>query len=132
MPPPERQLQLLLRLWTGLFGIGALLFLIAPSQVTNLLALPPASERFWNALAVAMMAAVTALSYEAQKDVPKGRILVRILLVAKATSTLGFALALLTDGFRVGYLAGVVCDGSIFWITAWMYRRVFGSADKVV
>ena len=124
--PAERQLRNLLRIWTGLFGLGALLFFVRPSLVTDLLHLPANAERFWNSLAVSMMATVTYLAYEAQKDVQRSRRLIRALLVAKAASTVAFTFALWTDGLRLGYLAaGLGCDGPIFIVTALMYRKVF-------
>src|ERR1700716_751205 len=76
--PEERALRDLLRAWTVLFGAGALSFALAPDRtLLSLNALPGAvvpvgEERFWNALAVSLMATLTTLCGLAAADV-RGR-----------------------------------------------------------
>lgn len=134
----ERQLRSLLRIWTALFGAGAVFFFLVPSLFTNTLnaigevfgidanPLPSNVERFWNALAVSMMATITYLAYQAQKEIQKARRLIKAILVAKAVSTLAFTASFFIDRAAFAYLAGgLFCDGPIFVITWFLYHRVF-------
>jgi hypothetical protein len=123
----ERRLRDLLRLWTVLFGAGAVSFATRPERTTALLgllpgpSLPRGEERFWNALAVSLMATLTALSAAAAADVRARRMLVPPLLVSKAASTLMFAGRYSARPRRTPYLAGAVCDGSILLLTLRRY-----------
>jgi hypothetical protein len=123
----ERRLRDLLRLWTVLFGAGAVAFAAQPERTTAALgllpgpSLPPSEERFWNALAVSLMATLTVLSATAAADVRARRGLVRPLLVSKAASTLMFLRRYRTPPRRTPYLAGAVCDGSILLATLRRY-----------
>ncbi len=89
----ERALRSLLRFWTLLFGAGAVSFAADPDRSTaslNLLpgpSLPESSEKYWNALAVSLMATITVLSAMAATDVRRRRALVWPLMVSKAVSS---------------------------------------------
>ena len=123
----ERRLRDLLRLWTVLFGAGAVAFAAQPERTTAALgllpgpALPAGEEHFWNALAVSLMATLTVLSAAAAGDVRGRRGLVGPLLVSKAASTLMFLRRYRTPPRRTPYLAGAVCDGSILLVTLRRY-----------
>ncbi|HZS14374.1 MAG TPA: hypothetical protein VFC09_07240 [Candidatus Dormibacteraeota bacterium] len=125
----ERSLRSLLRAWTLLFGAGAVSFAVDPDRSTgslNLLpgpALPPSSERYWNALAVSLMATITALSAMAATDVRRRRAFVWPLLLSKAVSS-GMYLRRFAGERRTPYLAGAVVDGSILALTA---KRFFAA-----
>ena len=140
MTPNERQLSTLLRIWTALFGIGAVLFLLAPDAVVALLdrigpsiglaSIPPhpSTGPFWNVLAVSLMATVTYLAYQAQKDIAKGRRLVQAILIAKGVSALAFIAHFWIGPRSFPPLAGFLCDGSIFAVTFLAYKRVSGAS----
>lgn len=119
----ERSLRSLLRFWTLLFGAGAVSFAIDPDRSTATLnvlpgpALPPSSEKYWNALAVSLMATITALSAMAATDVRRRRAFVWPLLLSKAVSS-GMYVRRFAEERRTPYLAGAAVDGSIFLLTA--------------
>jgi hypothetical protein len=123
----ERRLRDLLRVWTLLFGAGAVAFAAQPQRTTAALgllpgpSLPPGEDRFWNALAVSLMATLTVLSATAATDVRARRGLVPPLLVSKAASTAMFLRRFATPPRRTPYLAGALCDGSILLLTLRRY-----------
>jgi hypothetical protein len=119
----ERSLRSLLRFWTVLFGAGAVSFAVDPDRSTgalNLLpgpSLPPSSEKYWNALAVSLMATITALSAMAASDVRRRRAFVWPLMLSKAVSS-GMYVRRFTEQRRTPYLVGAIVDGSILVVTA--------------
>ncbi len=119
----ERSLRSLLRFWTLLFGAGAVSFAVDPDRATGVLnvlpgaPLPPSSERYWNALAVSLMATITALSAMAASDVRRRRSLVWPLMLSKAVSSGMYARRFAAER-STAYLAGAVVDGSILVVTA--------------
>jgi hypothetical protein len=119
----ERRLRSLLRFWTLLFGAGAASFAADPDRSTaslNLLpgpSLPPSSEKYWNALAVSLMATITTLSAIAASDVRRRRAFVWPLMVSKAVSS-GMYLRRFAEDRRTPYLVGAAVDGSILVVTA--------------
>jgi hypothetical protein len=128
----ERRLRSLLRFWTALFGAGAVSFAVDPDRSTgslNLLpgpSLPQSSEKYWNALAVSLMATITTLTAMAAGDVRRRRHLVWPLMVSKAVSS-GMLLRRFSEQRRTPYLAGAVVDGSILVVTA---RTFFASRRR--
>lgn len=119
----ERRLRSLLRFWTLLFGAGAVSFAADPDRSTATLnvlpgpALPPSSERYWNALAVSLMATITALSAMAATDVRRRRALIWPLMLSKAVSS-GMYVRRYTERRSTAYLVGAAVDGSILAVTA--------------
>jgi hypothetical protein len=119
----ERSLRSLLRFWTLLFGAGAISFAADPDRSTATLnvlpgpALPPSSEKYWNALAVSLMATITALSAMAATDVRRRRSFVWPLMLSKAVSS-GMYVRRFTEQRTTAYLAGAAVDGSILVLTA--------------
>lgn len=128
----ERALRSLLRFWTLLFGAGAVSFAVDPDRSTaslNLLpgpSLPASSEKYWNALAVSLMATITVLSAMAATDVRRRRALVWPLMVSKAVSS-GMYLRRFSEQRSTPYLVGAAVDGSILAVTA---RRFFASRRR--
>ena len=123
----ERALRDLLRVWTALFAAGALSFAISPDRTLRQLnglpgaAVPVGEERFWNALAVSLMATLTALCALAAGDVRGRRQLVLPVLVSKAASTAMFLTRFSARPRRTAYLAGALTDGSILVLTLRRY-----------
>ena len=119
----ERRLRSLLRFWTVLFGAGAVSFGVDPDRSTRSLnilpgaPLPPSSEKYWNALAVSLMATLTTMCGMAASDVRRRRALVVPVMVSKAVSS-GMYLARYREERRTPYLVGAAVDGSILAITA--------------
>jgi hypothetical protein len=128
----ERRLRALLRFWTVLFGAGAISFAADPDRSTaslNLLPGPPlpaSSEKYWNALAVSLMATITTLSAMAATDVRRRRALVWPLMVSKAVSS-GMYVRRFTEQRSTPYLVGAAVDGSILVITA---RKFFAARRR--
>ena len=122
----ERALRDLLRAWTVLFASGALSFALTPDRTLRSLnalpgpAVPLGDERFWNALAVSLMATLTALCALAAEDVRGRRQLVVPILVSKAVSSSMF-LARFVRRPRTAYLAGAATDRSILALTLRRY-----------
>jgi hypothetical protein len=128
----ERRLRSLLRIWTVLFAAGAVSFGADPDRSTaslNLLPGPPlpaSSEKYWNALAVSLMATITTLTAMAATDVRRRRALVWPLMVSKAVSS-GMFLGRFREERRTPYLVGGVVDGSILVVTA---QRFFAARRR--
>jgi hypothetical protein len=128
----ERRLRSLLRFWTLLFGAGAVSFAADPDRSTaslNLLpgpALPASSEKYWNALAVSLMATITTLSAMAATDVRRRRALVWPVMISKAVSS-GMYVRRFTEQRSTAYLVGAAVDGSILVVTA---KRFFASRRR--
>jgi hypothetical protein len=128
----EKRLRTLLRFWTLLFAAGGVSFGVDPDRATgslNLLPGPPlpqSSEKYWNALAVSLMATITTLTAMASTDVRRRRALVWPLMVSKAVSS-GMFVARFTEERRTPYLVGAAVDGSILAVTA---RRFFASRRR--
>jgi hypothetical protein len=125
----ERRLRSLLRFWTVLFAAGAVSFGVDPERSTqslNLLpgpSLPASTEKYWNALAVSLMATLTSLCALAAGDVRRRRAFVLPVMVSKAVSS-GMFLRRFAEERRTPYLVGAAVDGSILVETA---RRYLGS-----
>lgn len=140
----ERQLAGLMRLWTWLFGFGAVAFLLAGDWILyggnylsveilklGLPAMPLPVERFWLSLTVSLMATITTLCYYIAKNVRANLPLTSLLMVSKLTSTSVLLSAFFWDRPYFNYLLGsVFCDGPIFAITWIFYRRAFKVSNR--
>ena len=134
---PERHLKRLMQVWALLFGFGAVLFLFAGNLILmggNWISayflhlknplMPMPSEHFWLALTTSMMVTITAIAYHIQRDVVTNKGLTSLLLISKFTSTLVFLGMYFFDAPYFNYLLGsIFCDGPIFLITLFFYRR---------
>jgi len=136
MTPQLRQLQMLLRFWTGLFALGAFLFFIAPLRViaslnysTNYLhflnPLDEISISFWLPLAVSLMCVLVLLCYLAAKNIEQAPAWVVPILLSKAVSSLTFFFFYVRQNFAAPFFWGALCDGMIFLITFYFFRRAF-------
>lgn len=130
----ETQFKRLMTLWTIVFGLGAAAFflfgnwiLLSGNWIGVRLGLDPMPlpvERFWLSLTVSLMVTLTALCYYIQKDVQQNKLLTSFVLISKATSTVAFLLSFFLDHHYFNYLLGsVFCDGPIFVITYFFYKR---------
>lgn len=130
------QLKRLLRFWTILFGGGALIFLTAPEWVYTSMdslaiyvpfirTLPQGVNHLWLTLSVSLMVTITFLSWMASKDVLASKTLISALLISKAVSTLCFCYFYFAGDFSVTMFLSALCDGWIFVITFYFYRKVF-------
>ena len=144
LTPQERQFKALMRIWTALFAIGGLAFLLAgdwvitagndfASQVLHwdLPPMPPTSHSLWLILTTAMMATITVLCYWIQKDVVHHLHLTLLLLISKGTAAALFLVFFFLEAPFFNYLLGaLVSDGPIFVITLIFYRRVLKWRQK--
>jgi cytochrome bd-type quinol oxidase subunit 2 len=127
----ERRLRSLLRIWTLLFAAGAVSFGVDPDRATGSLSvlpgppLPESTEKYWNALAVSLMATLTTLCAIAATDVRRRRAFVWPVLVSKAVSSGMFATRFRSEP-KTPYLVGAAVDGSIFAVTL----RAFAGARR--
>ena len=140
----EKQLARLMRLWSVLFGLMGLFFVVSPQIFTeflnrfshllsggNYIPLPYPAERFWYSLTVSLMATITYLSFVASRDIRRNFHCVIAVLICKFTSTLFFLLSFAT-GFRSsGYLvSALLSDGPIFIVTLVFTIRAIRSRVK--
>ena len=132
----QKQIVILLRIWSWAFGLGGLYFLLFQNHLIGQinfisskilkLPLPPlteSTEKFWLVLTLSMMATINALSYIAQRDIRKNMGYVVPLLISKFVSTLFFIIFFFTHIHSLAYIAGALTDGSIFIITLIFYLR---------
>lgn len=137
----EKQLGILMRIWTVLFGAGGLLFFLAPEWLFQRMnesasfvfgqafhPIPMPSEKFWLSLALSLMVTLTFLSYQAQKDIRNGMGYVIAVLVSKFASTTFFLFFFFKDIDAFAYIQGsLLTDGPIFVVTFIFYLRALTS-----
>lgn len=139
----ERGFLTLLRIWMVLFFLTTILFIIAPDWTLNYLtdigrgifgwSEPPialGAERFWFVLAIALLATLTYICFEAQRDFLRNIDYARPIIIAKFISTLGFLICLMFFGHRFFYLVGALIDGLIFIITWYYYNAAAKSRSR--
>ncbi len=128
-------------LWAVLFPLAGLIFVIAPDTTLRSIewagrefvgwqAAPVllGGERFWLVLTASMMATITGLVVVSYHALARGAVheyqsAVRVLMLSKAVSTLGFLLCLVLAAPSSIYCAGALIDGSILGITWGRYHR---------
>lgn len=136
----EKYLVMILRWWIVLFALAALGFIIFPDQILKYLnvigssafgwnapAIGPSTERFWLILTVALMTVLIISAIKAQQSVIKNTAYVKIIIISKLTSTIGFVAAFLFLNYSFAYLAGAAIDGFILFVTWFAYRRASAS-----
>ena len=139
----ETQLKWLMQVWTGLFFIGGLVFLLAGNWVIatgnafgseilhwNFPPMPPATHGFWLTLTTSMMLTISVICYWIQKDIPNNIRMTFFILVSKLTSTVVFLLLFFLDTPYFNYLLGsLFSDGPIYIITLILYKRALSSTQ---
>lgn len=133
---PERELRNLLRFWVVAFFGAGLWFAVLPDSVVSFLnaagrlvrwpgpELLPSSDHLWHVLAISLMGLLVAMSSRAIKELGRSLFLVRLIILSKVISGVGYGIALGTTENYFAYLAGAVVDLGIAVITYYFYRRV--------
>jgi hypothetical protein len=136
----EKTLVALMKWWAFLFAMAGTAFAVFPNQIVNLLntlgfsiigwrapLLQPSGNSFWLVLAVTMMLMLVISAIKAQLDIVNNIFYVKLIIIAKLSSTIGFLIAFLLQDSSFAYLAGAATDGLIFIITLIAYRRAYVS-----
>lgn len=139
----ERGFLTLIRIWMILFFLATILFIIGPDWTLNYLVaigrgvfgwheapITLGAERFWCVLAIALLAALTYLCFEAQRDFLRNIEYARSIIIAKFVSTVGFVICLLFYEHRFFYLVGAIIDGLIFILTWYYYNAAIKSRSR--
>lgn len=134
----EKNLVLLLKWWAILFSVAGISFAVIPNKLINLLntlgesiiywnapLVAPSTNSFWLVLAVTMMLMLVISAIKAAADIVKNISYVKLIIIAKLSTTAGFVLAFVTSEFAFAYLAGAAIDGFIFIVTLVAYRRAY-------
>jgi hypothetical protein len=133
---PERELRNLLRLWVVAFFAAGLCFAAVPTRVAEWLneagrwvhwpgpELLPATDHLWHILAISLMVLLVVMCSRAIKELGHSLLLVRLLMLAKVVSGLGYIVALVTSEVCFAYLAGALVDLGIAGLTYFYYRQV--------
>jgi len=132
----ERQLIWLLRWWVGVFLATAIVFAFFPAELIywmNIVGktifhwhhewLPPPTEHFWQVLSVSLLIVLTYVAFEAQRDIRQNFSFVKIIILSKIVTTLGFLCAFIFDGVYFVYLSGMIIDLSVLLLTWFCYSR---------
>lgn len=136
----EKTLVSLMRWSIFIFAVAGLVFAIFPNEVIfylnsigrtvfqwKAMPLPPSSERFWLVLAVVMMVMLVFSAFKAQQDIVKNISYVKLIILAKFSSTVGFMTAFLLLNQSFAYLAGAAIDGLLCIIIFFAFRRAVAS-----
>lgn len=129
-----RAYRYFMRVFGCLYAVGAVVFLVLPQPLFELmnqvpqrlgflLALPPASEFFWLPLATSMMVMLSTLSFMAAAN-PHQRGYPLTILISKLSSTAGFALFLFVHRPYFAYLLGVLTDLPIALVLGYFMFRL--------
>lgn len=133
---PERELRNLLRFWVIAFFGAGVWFAVSPDSVVTLLnaagrlvrwpgpELVPSTDHLWHVLAISLMGLLVAMSSRAIKELGRSLFLVRLIILSKVISGIGYAVALGGSDKCFAYLAGAVVDLGIAVLTYYFYRRV--------
>ena len=132
----ERKLTTLMRWWVGLFAAATVGFAIFPQKIIywmNVIGytifkwpvrmMPNSSESFWNIMSVSLLVVLTYMAYMAQKDIRQNLGYVKVIIISKLVTSVGFLLALIFSEAYFGYLVGLVVDFTLFLITIFYYHR---------
>jgi hypothetical protein len=131
----ELQLKRLLQIWMVVFLGAAIMFLFLGRHMLDsinsfssrlfpslpIIALP--EENFFLTLTTSLMVTLIFLCYLAQKDIQKNLQFVVPVLLSKFVSAFFFFTFLLREK-ALAYFVGLLTDGSIFFITYFVYWRV--------
>lgn len=139
----ERSFLALVRILMVLFFLATLLFIFLPDWTLNYLTAigrgvfgwsePPlvlGAERFWCVLAISMLATVTFICTEVQRDFLRKIEFMRAVIIAKLTSTIGFLVCFFWYEARFFYAVGALVDGLIFALTWYYYNAAVKSRSR--
>jgi len=140
MTRQEKYLVFILRWWIVLFIAATIGFIVFPNQILEILGtvghhifgwttpgIGPSTEKFWLVLAISMMVILITSAIKAQANIVANILYVKIIIIAKLASTIGFIAALILSDHAFAYLAGAVVDGSIMIITWFAYHHATSS-----
>jgi hypothetical protein len=125
----EQRLRTWLKIWAPLFMLGGAAFYLLPGTVTasmnrsarmvGMEESPVDADNLWVVLAMAYMAVITAISYQAAgTDDPRyRRQLARFLMVGKAASSFGALGYFVFKRRAYSFLANFLLDGAILGVT---------------
>lgn len=132
----EKNLVMWLRWCVGMFSLAAIGFIFFPSRIiaelnvighvffgSDAAILEPSNEKFWLVLGLAMMAVIIVAAIKAQLNIIKNSDYVKLIILAKLASTIGFFVSFIIHDRSFAYLAGALIDGIILFITWWLFRR---------
>ncbi len=131
----EKSLKVVMAISGVTYLVTGFAFAVAPERILhaiNLLSrvltpgleeIPMSLERFWLSLTFSMMMTIAALSYIAQHNVRKNKGYVIPLLISKSASALSAICFFALSARYFAYLVIFAVDGSIFWITLFLYIR---------
>lgn len=112
----------MMKVYGWLFLATGVVFVAAPGPLTALLRLPNGGPGLWLGLAGSLMAVISALSFQIEKDpFVDGRW--NLLLLSKAVSSLLFAAFAAVRG-EPAFLVGTAVDSAIFLHLAFLRSRV--------
>lgn len=133
---PERRLRNLLRVWVVSFFVVGVAFAISPGAIVDGLnatgqwlhwtgpELTPTTDHLWHVLAIALMGLLVAMSSRAIKELGHSLLLVRLIMMSKVISGVGYIVVLSSGDACFAYMAGAVVDLGIAGITFYFYRQV--------
>jgi len=134
----EKHLTLLLKWWAFIFTVACLGFAIFQNYILEYIniiggvvfkweraPIPISSEKFWLVLTISLMVTLIYSAIQGAKDVVKNIAYVKIILISKLVSTLGYLIFFVISGFPFAYLAGAIIDGLILIITYIAYKRAY-------
>ena len=131
-PSAGRFVVLNLRLLAVSFAVVGILFVAVPSGVLDVISdvgewfgndnrAPHTQEYLWLALSFAYMVLITVICLVAQTDVVRYRVLILILAIGKATSSLtALAFFLIQEGVFI-YLLNFLVDGFLAILALWLW-----------
>ena len=136
----ERSFIALMRIWAVAFLGTGVIFAVSPDYLPTYLVnlgnglfgwvsspFPPAGERFWLVLAVALLFTLAYLCAIVQGNLVRNIGYTRPLILAKFVSCVGFAVCFVTIERHIVYFTGALVDGLICVITWRFYHRALKS-----
>jgi choline dehydrogenase-like flavoprotein len=128
----ERFVVFGLRVLAVCFAVVGLLYLVLPSPSLDFMSnvgeifgnhtrAPHTQEYLWLSLGFAYMVVITGLCVIAQSDVVRYRPLLLLLAAGKAASSLTSLAFFVIQEHAFAYLLGALVDGSLIFVTLWLY-----------
>lgn len=131
----ERRLTFLLRWWVGIFTGAMVLFAVFPADIIYWLnaighaifswpykSLDLPVEHFWQVLAVSLLAVLVAIAFIAQSDIRQNLGYVRLIIISKIVTVVGFLVAFIFSGPYFAYFVGMIADATVLVLTWYAYH----------